>query len=290
MKRRLIHFRIPIVVPVLWFLGAMPHAVAQTSGGPSVSRDIAVQKARMIEAFLISERVRRVEAEKADGVVPLLDAARAELEAGEAALNQSQVAEAIVHFDASLRALSEAVSLAAKSGTAAVDTTEQQKARIASYLEVLGRSNELGIAERSQLEDLLDRFRDISEGAGTESQVALSRLFDDTVELTSRITRGRTVLVRKVFETAEDEYEYEVRRNDGYKLLVRIAVEERSLEQPGLKKLAETLVNDSDRLRGEAADRAQSGDHPEAIRLVQLATARLGVALRSAGVLTMGEQ
>lgn len=270
---------------VILILVSVTSAMTQNATGPTVSLELAAQKARMLESFLISAPITRALAKNPDQVRPLVDEAHAELEAGDAALVQSQPVEASNHFDRGLKALARAAALDERGTPSEQQNRIAQRDRIASYLDAFAESSGLADVEMEQLTALrmrLDRAK-----AGTSTDQELSVLFDDTIEFASRVTRGRTLIVSRTFETPEEEYAFELRRHDDYRLLIRMAVVERAGSEPHLEEIVKKLTSEADRLRNLAAQSLESGDAGKAVELMERATARLSVVLRSAGLLVM---
>jgi len=103
----------------------------------------------------------------------------------------------------------------------------------------------------------------------------------------SEVRHGRTFVVSKIFETPQEEYEYERQRNQSYDLLVQIALAERGEEQPGLAALAARLIAESAALRDQAGQEGTNGDFVTAIDTMERATERLLVVLRASGLIML---
>ena len=93
----------------------------------------------------------------------------------------------------------------------------------------------------------------------------------------------QTIVYDLNFETAEEEYEYELKRFAGYEELVPIAVEQKKPNE-GSKKLMESFVKKGQDLRDRAVAKAKAGDYPTAIAMLQDATKDVRRALRMIGV------
>lgn len=98
--------------------------------------------------------------------------------------------------------------------------------------------------------------------------------------------RGGDTLVRSLnFASKEEEFHYEVDRNDTHRMLVTLLVEEKKVAAQGtLKQFVDAAV----RLRAEAQQTAGRGDYPGAIRLLEDSTRELVRAIRSAGIYIPG--
>ena len=94
---------------------------------------------------------------------------------------------------------------------------------------------------------------------------------------------SKTLVYDLNFETAADEYEYEVKRFVGYEELIPIAIEAKK-PAAGAVKLMESFLNKARKRRDEAQSKADSGDYSTAISMMLQATKTVRRALRMVGV------
>jgi len=100
--------------------------------------------------------------------------------------------------------------------------------------------------------------------------------------------RGGDTLVRELhFETKEDEYLYELDRNDTHQMLVQVLFAEK-MESSPMRGTAETFINKAVVLREDAESAAGKKKYEEAIELLEESTKELIRAIRSAGVYIPG--
>jgi len=269
-------------------------ASAQMSS-TAVSPEMAAQKARMLEAFFSSKRLRDAVERNPEGTGPLKSKAQANLNAGRTALEAGQFAEAITLFDEGMRAVSQAVALGT-SGTdwdesAAATAFVSRRRHAEAYLVVLERADDVTGDQRQRIADLRARLdeadRLFTGNAVGDANEILGLVYRDVVGLVSDVRRGHTVVVSRVFETPEEEYQYERERHESYGLLVRIALAERAEDQPGLAALAARLGPESQKLREQAEAEFGAGDAVTAIATMERATERLLVILRTSGLIMM---
>jgi hypothetical protein len=95
---------------------------------------------------------------------------------------------------------------------------------------------------------------------------------------------NQTIVYDLNFETAEEEYNYELKRFQGYEELVPIAIEQKKPAE-GAKKLMESFVKKGQDLRDRAMQAAKDGDYPTAIAMLQDATKDVRRGLRMIGVM-----
>ncbi|MFQ5566500.1 MAG: hypothetical protein ACE5EU_09075 [Paracoccaceae bacterium] len=267
-------------------------APAQDSGA-AVSPELAAQKARMLEGFFSSARLREALEAKPDAVAPLESEARANLAAGQAALADGQVAEAMALFDAGVRAVSRAVALGSSEvqwdAQAASEAFVARRRQADAYLSALERDQSCPATDNGDVASLRARLgeadRQFANGELESASAMLDQVYGDIIDLVSNVRRGHTIVVNRVFETPEEEFEYERDRNRSYDLLVQIALAERGEDQPGLAALAARLVAESAELRDQAEQEGANGDYVTAIKTMERATERLLVVLRASGLI-----
>lgn len=273
-------------------LAAAAPAGAQTGGA---SPEIAVQKATMLEGFFSSGRLQAARAANPMAVAPLEKEAHESLDAGRAALEGGQVATALEHFDAGIRAISEAVALGSKAAAPSKQALSSdfvnRRRHAEAYIVTLESSEDISDQTRGKVRHLrgdLDRADDQFEaGSLREATTTLDEAYASIIALIGDVRRGHTSFVSRTFETPEEEFEYERERNHSYDLLVDIALAEHGEKEPGLVALAERLRAESSRLRDQAEQESAAGDPATAIRTMELSTERLLPILRASGLIVM---
>src|SRR4030095_16864582 len=92
---------------------------------------------------------------------------------------------------------------------------------------------------------------------------------------------GDTLVRSLTFDTKEEEYRYEVDRNDTHQMLLRVLLDGRS-QAPGGQPAA--AADSASVLRAKADELARRGEHAAAVRLLEDSTGELVKAIRGAGV------
>ncbi len=100
--------------------------------------------------------------------------------------------------------------------------------------------------------------------------------------------RGGDTLVRSLnFETKEDEYHYEIDRNDTHKMLLKILSKDgEGGPKPG--SMASEFMEEAEKLRNQAEKEASEGKHEQAIKTLEESTKNLVRALRGSGIYIPG--
>ena len=87
------------------------------------------------------------------------------------------------------------------------------------------------------------------------------------------------------FATPEEEYHYEIDRNDTHRMLVQMLLKDK---RGGADAMVDQAVSASGRLRTQAEAEAARNDHKTAIKTLEESTRELVKAIRAAGVYIPG--
>jgi len=98
---------------------------------------------------------------------------------------------------------------------------------------------------------------------------------------------GETLLRELKFETPEDEFQYELDRNDTHRMLLTVLLQEK-MKDERVKDRVHLFVEEADKLRDGATDQASDQHFEKAIMLLERSTAELVKAIRGAGVYIPG--
>jgi len=122
----------------------------------------------------------------------------------------------------------------------------------------------------------LDRARVVLDEAYVAAKIAINTL------------RSGDTLVRSLnFETKEDEYNYEIDRNNTHQMLIKILMKDH-VNTPGTEKMVQEFMDKATALRQEAEKQAAAGNHETAIKTLEESTKNLVRALRGAGIYIPG--
>lgn len=127
----------------------------------------------------------------------------------------------------------------------------------------------------------------LAAGKGDEARAVLDATYE-SVKASLEGLRGGDTLVRELnFETPEDEYHYELDRNDTHRMLVEVLLAEKMQASP-MRKTADGFIAKAGELRVQAEQAAGRKKFEEAIRLLEESTKEFIRAIRSAGVYIPG--
>jgi hypothetical protein len=115
----------------------------------------------------------------------------------------------------------------------------------------------------------------------------------DKVYLTTKLAvegmREGDTLVRSLnFATKEEEYRYEVDRNDTHQMLIKVLLDEKRASNAGLDNTVQKFMEQAAVLRTKAEGMASKKDFESGIKLLEDSTKELVRAIRSAGVYIPG--
>ncbi len=127
----------------------------------------------------------------------------------------------------------------------------------------------------------------LAAGKGDEARAMLDATYE-SVKTSLEDLRGGDTLVRELnFETPEDEYHYELDRNDTHRMLVEVLLAEKMQASP-MRKTADGFIAKAGELRVQAEQAAGKKKFEDAIRLLEESTKEFIRAIRSAGVYIPG--
>ena len=147
-------------------------------------------------------------------------------------------------------------------------------------------------AEGLELEQLvLDRVSRanalLKSGQEDEARQVLDEAYIAAKVAINTLRSGDTLVRSLHFETKEEEYNYEIDRNDSHKMLIKILTKDKNASG-GMDKMVQNFMNKAVELRQEAEKQANSGDYEAAIKTLEESTKNLVRALRSSGIYIPG--
>lgn len=132
-------------------------------------------------------------------------------------------------------------------------------------------------AEALKKEDRVKEGRKMLDEAYVAAKVAIEHL------------RGGETLVRSLnFASSEEEYHYEVDRNDTHRMLVDVLLKEKMKTNWGIEAMVNKFMESADKLRVRADEQASDGEYENAIGTMEQSTKEIVRAIRSAGIYIPG--
>ncbi len=197
-----------------------------------------------------------------------------------------------------LRTMFEAVRMADPDKVLAEKRERDFQSRLASVNALADAHNRVSQekdarAANSELRQLVDRK--VSQ-AHTLRQagklVAGRRALDEAyvaIKVAIESLRGGDTLVRALhFDTKEEEYHYEVDRNDTHRMLVDVLLREKMEGSETIKKMVQSFIDKAAGTRNKAEELAGKGDYDAAVKTMEQSTKDILRAIRSAGIYIPG--
>jgi len=101
--------------------------------------------------------------------------------------------------------------------------------------------------------------------------------------------RGGDTLVRSLnFATKEEEYRYELDRNDTHRMLINVLLEEKMEGNEATRTMVQKFLDNAGRIRGEAELQGANGNYESAVETMEKSTREIVRAIRGAGIYIPG--
>jgi tetratricopeptide (TPR) repeat protein len=140
----------------------------------------------------------------------------------------------------------------------------------------------------NQLDQLITRADEmLGKGKNTEARTELDKAYHLLKVSIESIRAGQTLVRSLQFETKEEEYHYEIDRNDTHEMLIQLLVEGKEKSDYSKTQIAK-FVGEAKVLRQQADAYAGDGAYEVAIGLLEQSTKQLVRAIRSAGIYIPG--
>lgn len=160
---------------------------------------------------------------------------------------------------------------------------EAQK-RIAAEKNAGPRAKELS----SRIETLMAEAADLAlTGRLVEGRRTLDQAYLAVRAAIGNMRGGETVVRSLNFANKEEEYRYEIDRNDTHRMLVQLLLKDKRGGN-GIDVMVDQAVTSATALRTQAESQASQRDHAAAVKTLEDSTRELVKAIRSAGVYIPG--
>ena len=127
-----------------------------------------------------------------------------------------------------------------------------------------------------------------SAGKLEQGRTLLDQVYVTTKSDIERMRTGDTLVRSLNFANKEEEYHYEVDRNDTHRMLVNVLLDEKRAGNANLDNMVKSYLDKAAVLRKEAEGVAGKKDFENGIRLLEDSTKELVRAIRGAGVYIPG--
>ena len=127
----------------------------------------------------------------------------------------------------------------------------------------------------------------LQQGQNAEARIEIDKAYHLLQVSIESIRSGQTLVRSLQFESKQDEYLYEIDRNDTHSMLISLLVDEK-LKSDSMQEKIVDFVAAAEQFRQQAEAYAGDGAFDQAIELLEMSTAELVRAIRSAGIYIPG--
>ena len=199
-------------------------------------------------------------------------------------------------LDQSARTMFQAIRLATPKTvglTKAKDDYLKHKKSVQALNSAYNRvADEKQFAGKDQINSKVDSFVSVADKLSSaqkfvEAKAELDKAYQ-ILKISIESIRGGETLVRSLnFASPEDEYHYEIDRNDTHGMLVNLLLDGKKVSDY-TKKNIDKFTDMAKTLRMQAEQSANKGEFSEAIQILEQSTKQFVRAIRSAGVFIPG--
>jgi hypothetical protein len=159
--------------------------------------------------------------------------------------------------------------------------------------ENIAREKGLDSATENELHAFVHKRVDQAEALKQEERLKEGRKMLDEAYVAAKVAiehlRGGETLVRSLnFASSEEEYHYEIDRNDTHRMLVDVLLKEKMKTNGGIETMVNKFMGRADELRARADEQASDGEYENAVTTLEQSTKEIVRAIRSAGIYIPG--
>lgn len=275
--------------------GANLNIAIQTASN-TVSEDEVKQKIAIAKIMVMGSAAQKVENSSDSSAKGLMNKAKINISTSESALKTGNNREALKIVTTALDHANAAINMVPEQGS--IIDHSARHARLVDSFRVYKNSYEQQYSQAkkqgdSSFESHLspnafqkmddDAVKLSTNGQYAEANKILAQAQEKVIAALTSAFDGKEIVYDKNFETAEQEFEYELARNQNFEQLVPLAIELRRPSE-GAIKLINGYLKKGKQISSEAKDIARKGDHATAVLGLQESTRQFQRALASAGV------
>lgn len=282
------------------FAQSAPESAATRLGAAKVDKEQLQFNLESVGKLLeSSSAARQIDGSKAPEAQARREKAREIYKSAKASFAAGDLEKANAQLSEVRAAFFEAVRLAAPEEVTAKKLEADYKARLDSVNALLGAyrrvASEKGSASKTVSETVGQIDKSVAEAAKLaqagkykEGRAELDRAYLVAKAGISSLRSGDTLVRSLNFASKEEEYHYEIDRNDTHNMLIKVLVEEKRASNPMLDQQVQAFVNKAKELRQQAEAAAAKRDHALAVKLLEESTVELVKAIRNAGIYIPG--
>ena len=256
---------------------------------------------RLVSVATLIERssaAKQIESSTDPQAALLRSNARALLQQAQQAHQAGHLVDAARGLDQAAKMFFEAVRLAAPEQVTGEKVQRDFDNRMESVKALLVAQKRIS-AEKQQgakgaaiTQSIESKMRDAAALAATgkldQARLLLDQVYRTTNLAIEGLRQGDTLVRSLTFATKQEEYLYEVDRNDTHRMLIKVLLDERRASNAGLESMVQKYMAQAAALRASAEAMAAKQDFEAGIKLLEDSTRELVRAIRSAGVYIPG--
>ncbi len=251
-----------------------------------------LNKLNLLEYILTrSNRAKEVRASGNDKAIAILRAASEHCEMAKSLLDEGEFDKSNLEIQKSFQNISVAFRMVVdkkKETEVAREQYDLLYSRVKNFSDLFNQlpaDKIKGILDADKLNMLIKKAESIDQkNQPKQALVPLSEAADMLEQALSDARKDETVIYALEFLTPEDEYNYELQRNDNYTLLINMIMDAGPPENRKKLPLIRMLVNKNEELVVEADNLFKNGAVDEAIILLEKGNKTLVRALRLGGL------
>ena len=277
---------------VLALFAAM--VVNPVQAGSNASRIASVQK--LLETSSAAQRIKESDnqaaKEKRDQAVALFNQAKKADASGDEKRASDLLKQATTAMFEATRMIEKDASFMAKD-MRDFDARKESVEALCSAYEKIAKEKGVTSDKENELHAFVHKRVDQAVVLKDQERVKEGRKMLDEAYVAAKVAiehlRGGETLVRSLkFDSSEEEYHYEVDRNDTHRMLVDVLLKEKMKSSGSVEAMVTKFMGKADALREQADKQASRGEYENAITTLEESTKEIVRAIRSAGIYIPG--
>jgi len=267
-------------------------------GGSAMADDKFDARFASVEKLLTeSSAAMQIQASSSPEALAGRDAALAHFDKARAAEQAGDLETANAELSVATRKMMQAVSLAGQSGRVQDkkvrdfhNREESINALLDAHSRVMqenGKAAEAKELENQVQSNLTEANRLIELGKVDEGRQLLDETYVATKAAVDQIRDGETLVRSLNFASKEEEYHYELDRNDTHLMLVQVLLDEK-MKDERIRKQVRPFLDEAGDLRKRAEKEAVKGNYEDAVTTLEESTRQVARAIRMAGIFIPG--
>ena len=173
------------------------------------------------------------------------------------------------------------------------DARKESVEALCTAYESIAREKGVTAKNEDELHQFVHRRVDKAVALKDKNQVKQGRKMLDEAYVAAKVAiehlRGGETLVHSLnFANSEEEYHYEVDRNDTHRMLVDVLLTEKMSSNSSARAMVDKFLGKADELRKIADTQAADGEYENAVGTLERSTREIVRAIRSAGIYIPG--